>query len=125
VLPEECLGIGGMAPAATCPTYRNDKSVRISHNIDYINTKELYIREHVIMRPQKLGYQLDGWKAMDLRVSASTIAVANVTVPLTVAGRIECDDPLPEPEPPPSYPGDEPPIEYPVTPPSGPGGPGS
>jgi hypothetical protein len=35
------------------------------------------------------------------------------------------DDPLPEPEPvPPPYPGDDPPIEYPLLPPSGPAGPG-
>ncbi len=77
------------------------------------------------MRRYKLDDHLDGWRAMDLRVSASTIAVVAVAVPSTKSGGMQCDDPLPEPEPPPSYPGDEPPIEYPITPPSGPGGPGS
>jgi hypothetical protein len=77
------------------------------------------------MRCYKLGDPLDGWQPLDPRVSASTIAVATATVPLTKAGGIQCDDPRREPEPPLSYPGDEPPIEYPITPPSGPGGPGS
>jgi hypothetical protein len=34
-------------------------------------------------------------------------------------------DPPPEPEPPlPPYPGEDPPIDYPLAPPSGPAGPG-
>jgi hypothetical protein len=39
---------------------------------------------------------------------------------------LDDDDPLPQPEPaPPPYPGDDPPIDYPLLPPSGPAGPGS
>ena len=40
--------------------------------------------------------------------------------------RLDDDDPPPEPEPaPPPYPGDDPPIDYPILPPVGPVGPGS
>jgi hypothetical protein len=39
---------------------------------------------------------------------------------------LDDNDPPPEPEPaPPPYPGDDPPIDYPILPPVGPGGTGS
>jgi hypothetical protein len=39
---------------------------------------------------------------------------------------LDDDDPPPEPAPaPPPYPGDDPPIDYPILPPIGPGGPGA
>jgi hypothetical protein len=82
-------------------------------------------KDYLLMRRYNLGYQVDGWQAMDLRVSTSTIGVANLAVPLTRAAGIDGDEPLQEPQLRPWYPSDEPPIEYPVTPPSGPGGPGS
>lgn len=45
-------------------------------------------------------------------------------LPLSVSVPVD-DDPPPEPEPaPPPYPGDNPPIIYPLAPPSGPAGPG-
>ena len=60
-------------------------------------------------------------ETLELRRLPSAAAV------LSAAVRPVADDkdPLPEPEPaPPSYPGDEPPIDYPLLPPSGPAGPG-
>jgi hypothetical protein len=69
---------------------------------------------------------LKSWERLDLRISASVVAVAGFApAPVPKAVSANLDDPLPSPEPIPSYPGDEPPIDYPVTPPSGPGGPGS
>ncbi len=77
------------------------------------------------MPQYKLVGGLNGWESLDLRVSASMVAVTGLTVGAVTKVAVTCaDDPLPEPEPPPSYPGDEPPIDYPVLPPSGPAGPG-
>ena len=57
-------------------------------------------------------------------ISAAGIVGASV---LSVLSAVPADDdPPPEPEPaPPPYPGDDPPIVYPLAPPSGPAGPGS
>jgi hypothetical protein len=88
---------------------------------------------------------LDGLSALDyleLRLSPSAVAgsvVAHAAVsaapslPAQTAeddddgnGDGDGDDPLPNPEPEPGPdPGDDPPIVYPVLPPSGPSGPGS
>ena len=54
-------------------------------------------------------------------VSISGLVAASSFVHIRTSG---LDDPLPRPEPPPTYPGGDPPIEYPVLPPSGPAGPG-
>ncbi len=67
-----------------------------------------------------IGVEALGWKFSPTLLSFGGLAAA-ASVQVRVSG---LDDPLPEPEPPPSYPGDEPPIEYPVLPPSGPAGPG-
>lgn len=46
---------------------------------------------------------------------------SGISTPMQAEG----DDPPPEPEPPiPPYPGGDPPIDYPLAPPSGPAGPG-
>ncbi len=51
--------------------------------------------------------------------------LAAALIPAVHAATIDDDDPLPEPEPaPPPFPGGDPPIDYPIFPPSGPAGPG-
>ena len=78
------------------------------------------------MQSYKVTSVLSGCEWLDRRVSASAGTVGSaVSVALRPFAVLPFDDPLPEPEPPPPYPGDEPPIEYPVLPPSGPAGPGS
>jgi hypothetical protein len=70
------------------------------------------------------------YKALELKLSPTLLSVGGLMVPPAVstvqASTFDDSDPLPEPEPaPPPYPGDNPPIEYPLLPPSGPAGPGS
>ena len=64
-----------------------------------------------------------------LEPKLSPSAFGAVLAPLPVltiqATTLDDNDPLPDPEPPIPYPGDNPPIVYPVLPPSGPAGPGS
>jgi hypothetical protein len=82
------------------------------------------------MRKYNLKDGLSSLELLELKCSptvASAGSVLAVSLTSTVpATSLDDEDPLPEPEPaPPPYPGDYPPIEYPLLPPSGPAGPGS
>jgi len=64
-------------------------------------------------------------KASPAALSVGSIVATSSTATLN-ATQFGDDDPPPQPEPPlPPDPGDDPPIEYPLLPPSGPAGPGS
>jgi len=69
---------------------------------------------------------VDSVEMLERRLSLSTLAAAMIsTMKADAPGQGNGDDPLPDPEPaPPPYPGDDPPIQYPALPPSGPIGPG-
>jgi hypothetical protein len=82
------------------------------------------------MRRYNLLESLNSPELLELKLSPTLVSVGGVLAVSTVstvrAMHLDGDDPLPEPEPaPPPYPGDNPPIEYPLLPPSGPAGPGS
>jgi hypothetical protein len=84
------------------------------------------------MRRSNLFDSLHSVETLEWKVSPTALAVGGlVAVPAVStlqAVQSDADDnnPLPDPEPaPPPYRGDDPPIEYPVLPPSGPIGPGS
>jgi hypothetical protein len=73
---------------------------------------------------------LNSLETLELKISPTLVSACGVLAVSTVstfpARNLDDDDPLPEPEPaPPPYPGDYPPIEYPLLPPSGPAGPGA
>jgi hypothetical protein len=77
------------------------------------------------MRAHVLSDSLISLEALDLRLSPTSSLVAAV-LPQTVALVAEVGDPLPDTEPSPGpYPGNDPPIDHPELPPSGPVGPGS
>ena len=81
------------------------------------------------MQEYRLTDSLISLEGLEFKCSPSFLAVGSVmaaSLTSTVhATNLEEEDPLPEPEPaPPPYPGDDPPIEYPLLPPSGPAGPG-
>lgn len=68
------------------------------------------------------------FEALGQRLSPSFVSVVGLLArPVLIAQTSNFDDdPLPAPEPNPiPYPGDSPPIVYPLLPPSGPAGPGS
>jgi hypothetical protein len=84
------------------------------------------------MRRFNLFDSLHSVETLEWKVSPTALAVGGlvaasaVSTPPTMQSDDDDNDPLPDPEPaPPPYPGDDPPIEYPVLPPSGPIGPGS
>jgi hypothetical protein len=61
------------------------------------------------------------------KVSPTTPSVGGIidSSAVTTSMQAADDDPPPEPEPPlPPYPGEDPPIDHPLAPPSGPAGPG-
>jgi hypothetical protein len=67
---------------------------------------------------------------LELKLSPTPVSVAGLLTESSVvtlrSTNVDDEDPLPQPEPaPPPYPGDDPPIDYPLLPPSGPAGPGS
>jgi hypothetical protein len=67
-------------------------------------------------------------ETLDSRVSPTLLSAGAAMAVPEVSAFIEAgdDDPLPDPEPAPGpYPGDNPPIDHPELPPSGPVGPGS
>jgi hypothetical protein len=71
-----------------------------------------------------LVFSQDG---LDRRVSLTSLlpSVAMVVPPVSPPIRMDDEDPLPDPEPSPGpYPCDDPPIDHPELPPSGPVGPG-
>lgn len=85
------------------------------------------------MRRYSLFDSLISVETLEWKVSPTALSVGGLvaapavsTHDLGQAQDDDGDDPLPDPEPPPPpYPGDDPPIEYPVLPQSGPIGPGS
>jgi len=68
------------------------------------------------------------FEALGLKLSPTFLSVGGLLAAPAVstfqASNLN-DDPLPDPEPPIPYPGDGPPIDYPLLPPLGPVGPGS
>jgi hypothetical protein len=82
------------------------------------------------MRRQILLDSPSAFETLELKLSPTSLSVSGVLAGSAVATlqpvHQDDTDPLPEPEPaPPPYPGDDPPIDYPLLPPSGPAGPGS
>jgi len=65
-------------------------------------------------------------EALEPKLSPSSVGAVLAAPPVSTiqATDFADDDPLPDPEPPIPYPGDGPPIEYPLLPPLGPVGPG-
>ena len=89
------------------------------------------------MRQYNLFSGISSLEMLELKLSPTSLSVgalaavavsplnpeAQAAVPVSVA---KISDPLPNPEPPPGPdPGDNPPVVYPILPPSGPSGPGS
>jgi hypothetical protein len=70
---------------------------------------------------------LESIERLEEKLSPTTQSVGGIIDTSAVSTAIPADDDdPPEPEPPlPPYPGDNPPIDYPPGPPSGPAGPGS
>jgi hypothetical protein len=68
-------------------------------------------------------------QTLEQKLSPTSVSVGGLvaaTAPVIQKTNLADEDPLPEPEPaPPPYPGNDPPIDYPLLPPSGPAGPGS
>jgi hypothetical protein len=88
------------------------------------------------MRQYNVLDSLNSLEALELKLSPTSLYVgvvaAAVVSPPTPQAQSDDDDndgdgdPLPDPEPEPGPdPGDNPPIDYPFLPPSGPSGPGS
>jgi hypothetical protein len=74
--------------------------------------------------------RLNSWETLEAKLIPTSYSMCG-SVGIGVIGSyiracLDDNDPPPEPEPPPPpYPGDDPPIDYPILPPVGPGGPGS
>lgn len=70
---------------------------------------------------------LQSLETLDLKLSTSALSVGGIMVAAAVSHlhAAPMDDSNPCPQPPPPYPGDDPPIVLPTLPPSGPAGPGS
>jgi hypothetical protein len=86
------------------------------------------------MRKHSLFSAFSTLEGLEARVSLTSFSVGAVSAAVSTfnphdqAGdhRVAADDPLPNPEPPPGPdPGDNPPVIYPITPPSLGSGPGS
>jgi hypothetical protein len=82
------------------------------------------------MRKHVLVDSLSALETLEGKLSPTSLSVGGLLAASSVATvqstKSDDEDPLPEPEPaPPPYPGDDPPIDYPLLPPSGPAGPGS
>jgi hypothetical protein len=80
------------------------------------------------MRRHGLFDSLTTLESLELKLSPTSL-LAGTALPAPAVSHLESgmspDDPQPDPEPSPGpYPGDNPPVEYPEFPPSGPVGPG-
>ena len=79
------------------------------------------------MRPSVALDGLESLERLEDKVSPTTTSVGGIVDSSAITNSAPADDgdPPPEPEPPlPPYPGDNPPIDHPYPPPSGPAGPG-
>jgi hypothetical protein len=82
------------------------------------------------MRRDLLLNRLNSLETLETRLIPTSLALSGVVAMSVIStcssAQPDDDDPPPEPEPaPPPYPGDDPPIDYPILPPLGPDGPGS
>jgi hypothetical protein len=82
------------------------------------------------MRTNSPFTKLNSLETLELKLSPTSPSAGGVVVTAVTSAfspiQADDDDPPPEPAPaPPPYPGDDPPIVYPLGPPSGPAGPGS
>ena len=80
------------------------------------------------MRTSISSPTLNSLETLEVKLSPTTLSGSGIVATSmisTVSATPADDDPPPVPEPaPPPYPGDDPPIIYPLSPPSGPAGPG-
>ena len=82
------------------------------------------------MRTNIASTRLNSLETLELKLSPTSPSAGGIVATSVIssfsATQANDDDPPPEPAPaPPPYPGDDPPIDYPLLPPSGPAGPGS
>jgi hypothetical protein len=82
------------------------------------------------MRKYRLFSAFSSLEGLEPRVSLTSFSVGAVAAAVSTFNpnghRVATSDPIPNPEPAPGPdPGDNPPVVYPVLPPSGPSGPGS
>ena len=82
------------------------------------------------MRRTQLLNRLNSLETLEARLiptPQSVMVLVGISAVSTLGfAQLDDDDPPPEPEPaPPPYPGDNPPIDYPILPPLGPAGPDS
>jgi hypothetical protein len=80
------------------------------------------------MRRDPLLNRLDSLETLEARLIPTSHSLSGLVGTSAIStlnyAQLDDDDPPPEPEPaPPPYPGDDPPIDYPILPPLGPAGP--
>jgi hypothetical protein len=95
------------------------------------NVDEVRNRTKRSKMPMRSSFTFDGLQPIERledKVSPTTPTVGGIINSSAITSSMPApdDDPPPEPEPPlPPYPGEDPPIDHPLAPPSGPAGPGS